>query len=314
MPRIIPPELVEPVVRVMLGSIDLGDGGTAQQRNLVAALVAGYWGRADLDLDALTPAEPDEAATLVVEPDHRRRMRQFLVVLEMCRHPLTDAQIDRTDAFAAALGEDGPGLEAMRVLAREGADAASTYLLNRMVEVALAETSDATFRDVPALIEAPDPDLVARLRSFADLPEGTLGRTYFDFLDGNGFTFPGEEAGMPATFLQHDMCHVICDYGPVGMEEVAVNAMALGVGDTEVRWLNMVTNLAVREAAFLLPEGYEPIAPGTLAQEGAAELFADALRRGAECTGDFLAADLFAMAAEPLDDVRARYGIQPRRV
>ena len=74
MPRIIPPELVETVVRVMLGSIDLGDGGTDEQRRVIGALASVYWNRTDLDLDVLAPLEPDEAATLIVEPVHRRRM------------------------------------------------------------------------------------------------------------------------------------------------------------------------------------------------------------------------------------------------
>ena len=314
MARIIPPELVEPVVRVMLGSIDAGDGGTVHQRNLISALAVGYWDRPDLDLDALTPAEPDEAAALIVEPAHRRRMRQFMVLLELCRRPQTAAQVDRTEAYATALGETGPGLDTLRLLVREGADAASTYLLNRATEVAAADTSSATYRDVPVLLEAPDPDLEARLRAFGELPEGTLGRAYFDFLDSNGFSFPGAEAGMPATFLEHDMCHVLCDYGPYGRDEIAVNAMVLTAADTDAHWINMVANLALREAGFFLPEGYEPIEPGTLARDDAITLFVDALRRGAECTGDFANADLLALAPEPLEQVRARFGIRPRRV
>jgi len=312
--RIIPSELVEPVVRVMLGSIDIGDGGTAEQRRVIRALTTGYWDRADLDLDTVTPAEPDEAATLIVEPAHRRRMRQFLVVLEMCRHPLDAAQVARTDAYAAALGEDGPGLESMRILVEEGAAAASDYLLARGIELAEAETADAAFGDLPFRVDAPDPDLVARLRALGDLPEGTLGRAYFDFIVDNEFTFPGEAAGLAATFLEHDMCHVLCDYGPYGRDEIAVNAMVLTAADTDAHWINMVANLALREAGFFLPEGYEPIEPGTLTRDDAITLFVDALRRGAECTGDFANADLLALAPEPLEQVRARFGIQPRRV
>jgi len=312
--RIIPSELVEPVVRVMLGSIDIGDGGTAEQRRVIRALTTGYWDRDDLDLDALTPAGPDEAATLIVDPRHRRRMRQFMVLLEMCRHPLEAAQVDRTEAYAAALGEDGPGLEAMRVLIRDGTAAASEYLMARAQAMAEEEAEDAAFRELPIHIDAPDPDLVARLRALGDLPAGTLGRAYFDFIDGNGFSFPGENPGFPATFLQHDMCHVLCDYDPHGMDEIAVNTMILGAADTDQHWITLVSSLALREAGFLVPEGYEPIAPGTLDWDGSAEMFADALRRGAECTGDFAGADLMALAAEPLAEVRARFGIQPRRV
>ena len=70
MPRIIQPDQVEPVVRALLGSIDTGDGGTTEQRGVIAAFVTGYWGRDDLDLDALAPLSPDETAALI--PDGRR--------------------------------------------------------------------------------------------------------------------------------------------------------------------------------------------------------------------------------------------------
>lgn len=314
MPRIIPPDLVEPVVRVVLGSIDTGDGGTEHQRNVLRALVTGYWDRPDLDLDAVVPATPVEAAELILDPAHRRRTRQFMVMLELCRLPMTDAQVARTQAYAEALGESGPGLDMMRVLVDEGKEAASAYLLARSMSIAAVDTADATFRDVPVVIEEPDPELVARLRGFGDLPEGTLGRVYHDWMVGHGFDFPGETVGSPALILGHDLCHVVTGYGPYGMEEIAVNAMQLGVSDTDLHWVNLVMSLALREAAIFLPENYEPIAPGTLDREGSAEMFADALRRGAECTGDFVGADLLGMAAEPLEDIRARYGIQPRRV
>ena len=36
--------------------------------------------------------------------------------------------------------------------------------------------------------EDPSPELAARLRSFHDLPEGTLGRAYVEFCDRNQLT------------------------------------------------------------------------------------------------------------------------------
>lgn len=196
-PCIVPPELVESVVRVMLGSIDVGDGGTDEQRRLIRALVVGDWGRTDLDLDALEPASAEEAAELVVEPAHRRRLRQFMVMVEMCRHPLVEAQVDRTEAYAAALHESGPGLEMLRVFVREGQEAASAYQMTRALDIQRADTVDATVRSLPAENDAEDPELVARLRALGDLPEGTLGREYYDFLLDNGFTFPGETRASP---------------------------------------------------------------------------------------------------------------------
>jgi hypothetical protein len=66
MPRIIQPDQVEPVIRALLGSIDIGDGGTAEQRGVIAAFATGYWGHDDLDLDALTPLSADETAAITL--------------------------------------------------------------------------------------------------------------------------------------------------------------------------------------------------------------------------------------------------------
>jgi hypothetical protein len=46
------------------------------------------------------------------------------------------------------------------------------------------------------------------------------------------------------------------------------------------------------------------------ARDGAAALIADGPRRGAACTGDFSVIDHLELAALPLADVRARFGVQ----
>jgi hypothetical protein len=42
-----------------------------------------------------------------------------------------------------------------------------------------------------------DPALAARYHAWEKLPEGTLGRSLFDFYKQHGFTFPGERGGFP---------------------------------------------------------------------------------------------------------------------
>jgi len=56
MSRVIDDELVEPVVRTLLGVIDVEGGATNEQLAVLRALVHGLWGRPDLDLDALEPS------------------------------------------------------------------------------------------------------------------------------------------------------------------------------------------------------------------------------------------------------------------
>jgi hypothetical protein len=312
MPRTIEPEHAEPVVRALLGSIDTGDGGTHEQRGVIAAFATGYWGRDDLDIDALDPLEPDDAAALIAEPAARRRVREFAVLLELCRHPLDEAQVTRTDAYAAALHESGPGLELARELVREGAEFAMADYMRRTEDV-YDDLSEPSLRAAYGHdIEQPDLELAGRLRSMQDLPSGTLGHEYFSFLDRHGFQFPGETTTAPAVFVAHDMCHVITGYETTGEEEIAVNSMQVSLNDSDAHWLQLLGSLAIHEAGFFDGNGFVP-KTGTLDREGAAAILAEAFRRGAACTGDYTKADHLALADQPLEAVRAQFGIPERR-
>jgi hypothetical protein len=312
MPRVIDEQHVEPVIRVLLGGIDLGDGGTEEQRHVLAAFVHGYWGRTDVDLDTVTALEPAEAGAQITDAAHRRRVRELLVLLELCRHPLTDAQVARTDAYAAALGESGPGLELARELVRDGAEMAAADYLRRAHDV-FDELSEPSLRaSYDHDLEEPDLELADRLKSMRNLPPGTLGHEYFEFLDRHGFQFPGEATSAPAVFVAHDMCHVITGYGTTGEEEIAVNSMQVAVNDSDAHWVQLLGSLSIHEAGFFNRNGFVA-KTASLGREGAAEILAEAFRRGAECTGDYTAADHLALADQPLEEVRARFGIPPRR-
>src|SRR5262245_24463427 len=114
---------VEPVVRTLLGAIDVDGGATDEQRAVLTAMVAGAWQRPDLDCTTLATFSPGEAADAIPESAHRRT-RELLVLMEICRHPLSEAQVDKVDDYLTALGESGPGADLVRDMVRTGAEAA----------------------------------------------------------------------------------------------------------------------------------------------------------------------------------------------
>ena len=156
----------------------------------------------------------------------------------------------------------------------------------------------------------PTPSCSLACRSSHELPEDTLGHQYLEFYRRNGIKLPGEDPNQPAVFVSHDMCHVIAGYEPTGQGEVALGAMQLAIDDTDVHWLAFLGNLSVHEAGFL---GVGDLVPkqATLTREGAPEMLAQAFVRGAQCTGDFTTADHLALAATPIADVRAQFGVPP---
>lgn len=94
MGRFIEDEPLEVVIGALIGGIDVGGGPTTEQRAVLQALVSGYWERPDLDVGTMASVGVDHAAAVVTGPSARRRLRELMVLLELCRHPLSEAQAE----------------------------------------------------------------------------------------------------------------------------------------------------------------------------------------------------------------------------
>jgi hypothetical protein len=312
MARVIEDAMVEPVCRVLVGAIDVDGGATTEQRSVLRAMVSGYWGRTDLDLTALSPLGPGDAANVISDAAHRQRVKELLVLLELCRHPVSEAQVQRVDEYAAALGESGPGLALARTLVREGAEQAVVDYM-RYVDELKPDLAEPSLRDrYAANLAKPDHELAARLRALHDLPPGTLGSEYVEFYRRNKLELPGDDVSMPAVFVSHDMCHVIAGYEPTGQGEIALGAMQLAVADNQAHWIQFLGNLGVHEAGFVHTDGLVP-KTASLTRQGAPELLGEAFLRGSQCSGDFTAVDHLALVGLPLSEVRRRFGVPPLR-
>jgi hypothetical protein len=286
------------IAQGLLGAADVGEGATPEQVNLIGSLLRGYFG-VDADVASLSALSPADLAAQVDAAD-RKRVVDLLVVLEFCRHPEDAAQATRVEEYARALGVDEPFL----IVARDALTATQDEVM----------ADWARFREPlghePGVTDA-DAALAARLRAFAVLPDGTLGRAYFDFYERWGIAFPGEEGGGDASLVQHDFCHVLAGYEPDAAGELALQAMLASATDFEHHFSGLIASLALYESGkFDILEIHATVA--ALDRPGATDELADALRRGASCVCDFSAVDHLARAHELLDDVRAECGITAR--
>ena len=162
------PEMVEPVTRALLGAIDVDGGPTDEQSAVLRAVVSHLWQRPDLELGALTPLSPEETATVVTDPEARRRFKELMVTLELCRHPESPAQIARVEEYAGALDE----MDESMVIARRWVDegcARATEDFDRFYAERLPELSEPTLRDDYLRIEEADLELARRLEALHDL-------------------------------------------------------------------------------------------------------------------------------------------------
>jgi hypothetical protein len=301
--------MVEPVVRALLGGVDVDGGPTEQQIAVLGAVAAHLWDRPDLDLAELEPLAVGQAAAAIADPTARRRTCEMLVTLELCRHPQTRGQIEQVESYSAALGVDGPQLTIVRDWLDDGVEFA-TADYDRFYDSDLPQLSEPSLANRYLHLAAPDHELAARLAKLHDLPDGTLGHAYIEFYRRNDLTLPGDDTHLPAHYVSHDMNHVISGYEPVGPGEIALGGLTLAMNDNDANWLQFMTNLLIHEAGMLKHGEIMPKAE-TLGRPGATELLAEGLARGAGCSSDFSQIDHLSMAEWSLEDVRAHFNVLP---
>ncbi len=306
--RIAEPD-VEVVVAALLGAIDVEGGPQAEQLAVLRSITTHLLGRADLDLATVRPLGADRIARALRDDGSPRRLHELLVALEVCRHPLTAAQVDSVERYCDAIGVDGPDRVILRDLVRVGtARAAADF--RRFLDGTLAERIDPSLRDLPVVSDRAEPELAERLLSLADLPDGSLGRAFLDFHTRNGLPVPGTEpSAINHFFVGHDMTHTIAGIEPTGPGEVAVSAFQMAAADTRLNTAALLASLVVHEAGFARAPSVAAEA-GILATPGAAELLGQEMARGAACTGDCSLVDHLELAPLPLAEVRARFGVR----
>lgn len=301
---------VEVVVAALLGAIDVEGGPTEEQRMVLGALCVHLWERPDLDLDRIIPLGPDEAAAALPEPTERRTFHEMLVALETCRHPLTSAQLERAEQYDRALSVSGAEIAMFRDLVTQGVATAATDFA-RFLDTTMPLRFEPSLRELPISASEPEPAIVDALRALQDLPVGTLGREFIEFHLRNDLPLPGEEgSSLNHFYVAHDMTHVITGIGTTAAAEVALSAFLLGIEDNDINMAALLSSLIVHEVGFG-SAGKVAGESHTLAAPGAAELIATELARGSRCAADFSTIDHLAIAAVPLAEVRARFGVAP---
>jgi hypothetical protein len=310
MPKLVGPDQVETVVRGLVGSTDADDGPTDEQLRVLQAITTHLFERDDLDARAVTPLGPAETAERLADAGARRRFAEVMFTLEMCRHPMTDGQVARCEAYSEALGSSPEEVEVFRRLIDDGVQRAAGDF-DRFFAGFAPDRSEPAFRQRALATPALDPELVARVEHYHELPEGSVGWCLADFYASHGFAVPGSEI-TPNTYLyfDHDHIHVISGIAPTGMGEIALGGFQIAMDDNPASTFAFFSPLVLHESGL---SAFDEIVPkdSTLSRPYAAELLGGEMARGARTTADFAWADHLAMAERPLAEVRAEYGVEP---
>ena len=316
-------------VRGLRHLIDIEGGPTAEQQKVLQTLAQHLLGLSPTAWSQDSPLPPSQLAAAIPDPNDRRRFLQLACMLNLCRHPRSEAQLQRLEAFAQALDVQGVELQVIEELFHRSATEATADFL-RIYAGSMAELSEHHGGTLTASGELSyDDAFFEAVAGLGRQPRGSLGWCFAEFYARNRMALPSRATPNPGYYVCHDMNHVIAGYEPTGPGEIALGAFKLALHDSEANWLASLTNVLIHEVGLFMHgtdlqfvpyggggEPYHGIdgKRGALDLPGAAELLAEALRRGSQCTGDFSMLDHLAIAHVPLVEIRRQFNVLPLAV
>jgi hypothetical protein len=310
----------EVVARAVVGACRLDGWATPVQPQLLHTLFNRLLGQ-DLDIETLSPLAPSDVAAVLRSQAERDELIQLMVVMEILCNPLSPRLEQSVARWAAALHVHERALTYTRDLAHgEMAKAVHDFyrlnwigdldrrasgfqaLLRRVGDKAYAMTTDV------------NPAEAARWERLGANPRGSIGHTLSEFYALRGFKLPGQAGGVNAAVAQHDWVHVLGDYGTTPLGEIEVLSFQTAATRTPGGMLGLVGTLALFESGLMPASLIVHDQTGhALGAPGAVDRMADAIARGNACRTDLLLdVDFFKYASDPLEDVRARFGVAPK--
>lgn len=308
-----PPEIARAGLRA-LKTVALADGEFRPiERELIDAVMEHVLG-VDVDLDALEPITPEELADLVEPQPFRERIVRGCAMLTLIDGDADDDERDFVTRAGKACGVKDKTLKAIKHYAKGQMrllrlDVARRFIgADRMRKMVRQEGILGFFKTlIQALRKSEDTKLADRYRALGDLPEGTLGRGYFDFIRGNDFSLPGEVGAAPELITFHDSMHVLGGYGTHPEDEAQIAAFHAGQHGEDPFGMLLFSVMQ-----FQLGVQITPAAEGYVGRAKPA-LLAKAFVRGSKCKGDLIRDwDPRDHWERPMAELRAELGIEPR--
>jgi hypothetical protein len=285
------------------GAITLTD---ADRHTLIAA---GRYGLAldhPVDPDAITPASPEELALALDGSGITDFATRFLAIMALVDGTIDNPKLELVVGYASALGFTADYVTELAETAHGHlkwalADMTRNDLLSDTGEE--IDLDDASGWLLPYEGDDADPELTAKYEELGALPEGTLGRAFYDWYTGHGFAFPGTPGALNEVFATpHDSTHILSGYSTTPQGELLVATFTGGmhpVASMEGNILPVIYSwhlgVKINDVAGAFHGALDP------------QKFFVAWDRGAAVTGDFFTPgwDFWATAPTPLAELQA---------
>lgn len=311
------PEQAPLLASALVGACRLPDGWPSPAQPRVLAVLFEKLLGFDGDFNQLAPVEPAVVAAALTDHEQRRELIELMATMEMMCRPIPNALQDQIEGWAVALGVEDRVLTLARDLACQARSQATAdfYRLNWIGDGApqkehhFDELLKINGPAAYALTIEPDVGEAARWARLASCPEGSLGRTLWQFYLDHGFKLPGEIGGASPALARHDWVHVIAGYETTAIGELEVTAFMASASRTPGAMLGFVGAVSLYETGLLqsvVTHSYSQ----TLSAPNGAERVAAAIQNGKKCRIDPLGRiDYFTIADQSLEQIRRDWGL-----
>src|SRR5581483_3892337 len=266
--------------------------------------------------DALDPAALPDTIPVVLhaaleDPKLADHAAQLLTVMALVDATVDAAKIAVVEEYASALGITA---DYVRQLAELGRQNLQWFVADAQRQNVLSVSGEELHGSIDEWIMPytggrTDDALAARHHALGDLPRGTHGRAFFEFYRAYQFAFPGEPTGLNETFAtRHDSTHVLSGYDTSPQGELLVSTFTAGMHPHEPMSGHILPVIVSWHLGFKVTD-----LAGSYKDALDPEKFFVAWERGGKTTTDVFdtAWDFWAASTQPLDELRAAYGIPP---
>jgi tellurite resistance protein len=264
-------------------------------------------------VEDLTPVTPELLAVAISDRQIRHQLVQGLIVVSLIDGKANDAEATAVERFARALEVNAPEVRDLRHLIngemlRLRLDLGRRFWLrDKVKEIWKTEGLRGLFKFVRGMMgRYEDAALARRYQALEHYPQGSLGRSYWEYCRTNGFPLPGEKGGAAEQVLFHDCAHVLSGYGTTPDQEVQVACFSAGFQRRDpwafVFFVLLQFHVGIR------------MTPITEARTGCFDPAKAmiAIRRGAAMTVDLNNGwDYWPVMRDQVEDLRKRYNILP---
>jgi hypothetical protein len=252
----------------------------------------------------------------------KHRLLQLFLLAELVLDPLPEAVASAVEQIAKSLAIHDEFLSVGRDMSR-GAYAIVASDLHRkgyLGDPKNLEKGGKMMRVHKHLMDPfegdeEDPDLLTQWLNLEQCAAGTLGRTIWEYYQGRGFVFTGQEGSVNPSIAQHDWLHVLADYATTIEGELEVFSFIGSAIPDPSGFSFIVAIVSLFETGRLDQWGGGVLNAdkGHLDLPGMPVRLADAIIRGRKCNLDVMYdIDYFSMKDMPLGQVKEFLGIPPK--